>query len=179
MRRKCASFECWAERVVRSCRKLLDASGACISVVDDTGKLVNVVFSGSTGGPGAARSRLSASARRVRTRAYLSGEVAYENDTPSRKKGRSQHRGAGVTGRALFAPMITDGVVHGMLGVFGKRAGFDDYDARVASAFAEIAGLALQSHRTLLALRRGEEAFRGIARRDASFARSTPRSGRG
>ena len=59
----------------------------------------------------------------------------------------------------LFAPMVIDERIIGVLGFANKRGGFTDDDARMASAFSEIAAIAIMNKRAEETVRRSEEYF--------------------
>ncbi|UCB52855.1 MAG: PAS domain S-box protein, partial [Candidatus Zixiibacteriota bacterium] len=63
----------------------------------------------------------------------------------------------------LFAPLISEGKAVGLLGLANKPGGFSQDDARIASAFGELAAVALQNSRTLEELEHSEERFRSVA----------------
>ena len=62
----------------------------------------------------------------------------------------------------LFAPLIIDGKVVGLLGQANKPGGFDENDARLATSFAELAAVALKNSRTLELLENSERSFRSL-----------------
>ena len=63
---------------------------------------------------------------------------------------------------ALCAPLIIDGEVLAMLALANKPNGFNDYDLRMATAFSELASVALLNSRTLESLETSEERFRSV-----------------
>lgn len=63
----------------------------------------------------------------------------------------------------LIAPLILEGEVGGMIALANKEGGFSKRDSLMASAFGEIASLALQNSRYLDMLSDSEERFRSVA----------------
>ncbi len=62
--------------------------------------------------------------------------------------------------RGLLAPLNIDGKTVGLLSLANKPQGFTENDARMASAFGELASIALLNSRTLDALENSEKALR-------------------
>jgi hypothetical protein len=69
----------------------------------------------------------------------------------------------------MFAPLVLQGKTVGLLGLSNKDGDFTERDAHVASAFGELAAIALLNSRTLEALQQSEEA---LSRKAADLARS-------
>lgn len=62
----------------------------------------------------------------------------------------------------LYAPLVLDDNVVGLLGLVDKPTGFYSQDARVASAFADVVAFALREHQTKKRLRESEEKHRTL-----------------
>ncbi len=62
----------------------------------------------------------------------------------------------------LCAPLIIGGEVMALLALANKPGGFTDSDLRMASAFSELASVALLNSRTLESLESSEERFRSV-----------------
>jgi PAS domain S-box-containing protein len=62
----------------------------------------------------------------------------------------------------LFAPLAIEGNVVGLLGLANKPGGFTDNDARLASAFGELAAIALRNAWSIESLEDSEERFRSV-----------------
>ncbi|MBM3133651.1 MAG: PAS domain S-box protein, partial [Chloroflexi bacterium] len=62
----------------------------------------------------------------------------------------------------LFAPLIIEDKVIGLLGLANKPDGFNDNDARMATAFGELVAVALQNARTMESLGESERKYRQL-----------------
>ena len=60
----------------------------------------------------------------------------------------------------LFAPVVVEGKVLGLFGLANKPGGFNENDARMATAFADLASIVLVQKRNEEKVRRSEEYFR-------------------
>jgi len=166
------AFQYWAERVVRACRDLVGAEAGCVSLLGARGKEMTIVFSASAGAQCSADSLVSDPVRRLRNSARRTGRAVYRNDIAARKgrvpfpKGAAAGpKGAAGIRSAMFAPMMVEGRIAGLLGLFNKPGGFDDEDAQTALLFGEIASVALQNDRALGTLRQSERTLGDAARR--------------
>lgn len=100
--------------------------------------------------------------RGLREEVYRTGKTAYENDfAESEWMGFIPQGHVGVD-NILFAPLVITGVTVGLLGLANKPGGFTENDARMASAFGELAALSLLNSRALELLQNSEERFRSI-----------------
>jgi len=77
-----------------------------------------------------------------------------------------------VIDNVLFAPLVVEGQVVGLLGLADKPGGFDDNDAHLAAAFSEATAVALLNSRNLDRLRDGEESSRPCSTSCPSASRS-------
>jgi diguanylate cyclase (GGDEF)-like protein/PAS domain S-box-containing protein len=71
---------------------------------------------------------------------------------------------AGITGlyNVLFAPLVIENKTVGSLCLANKPGGFTDDNARLVSAFGELAAIALQNNRTFELLESSEERYRAL-----------------
>jgi PAS domain S-box-containing protein len=95
--------------------------------------------------------------------AYQAGKVSYINDFHASQWGERLTQGHPAIDNILLAPMLIKGIAVGLLGLINKPAGFTENDARLASAFAELAAIALFNSRALESLESSEERFRSVA----------------
>ncbi|MEI6510011.1 MAG: PAS domain S-box protein [bacterium] len=94
---------------------------------------------------------------------YRSGRVVWENQvTRSPLRDFSPGCDAGMES-VLFAPLLVDGQVAGLLGLVDKRNGFNQEDSRIASVFTELISVALVNRRIRESLISSEERFRLLA----------------
>lgn len=121
-----------------------------------------LVFLDSGGLPCSVAPSLPMPIRGLRAVAHQSGRTVYENDFASSEWAGFLPQGHAPLDNVLFAPLAIDGAVVGLLGLANKPGGFTDDDARIASAFAELAAVALHNSRTLEALEHSEDRYRSL-----------------
>jgi formate hydrogenlyase transcriptional activator len=99
--------------------------------------------------------------RGLRADAYRMRRVVYTNDfagaTDAIPAGHLPIR------NAMFVPMELEGRTVGMLGLANRDGGFDEEVGLLATAFADLAAIALSNSQALEALERSEERFRTTA----------------
>jgi diguanylate cyclase (GGDEF)-like protein/PAS domain S-box-containing protein len=101
--------------------------------------------------------------RRLRDEVHRTGTTAYRNQLSGTEGERPTPGGQLIIDNALFAPLVIEGKVRGLLGFANKPGGFTENDARVASAFGELATLALHNTLTAEALEASEARFRSVS----------------
>jgi PAS domain S-box-containing protein len=90
------------------------------------------------------------------------GKVVYDNDFSISEWVRYLPEGHVGLVNVLFAPLIIEGQVVGLLGLANKPGGFTENDVWMASAFGELAVVALFNSRTLESLESSKERFRSV-----------------
>jgi PAS domain S-box-containing protein len=85
----------------------------------------------------------------------------FTNDMPDFSGGPAAAQHLAVE-NVLCAPLIIGGEVLALLALANKPGGFTDNDLRMASAFSELASVALLNSRTLESLESSEERFRSV-----------------
>jgi PAS domain S-box-containing protein len=139
-----------AWEIFESCRETIGAPAGYVSLLSDTGDNNEVVFLESGGLPCTVDPDLPMPIRGLRAESYRTGEVVYDNDFAHNKYVKFLPEGHVALDNVLFAPMVHEAKVVGLLGLSNKPGGFTPYDARLAAGFASLAAIALVS-------RRGEE----------------------
>jgi PAS domain-containing protein len=91
--------------------------------------------------------------RGLRSEVFRTGETIYENDFTSSEWRHLLPEGHAPLENVLFAPLLLENSPVGFLGLGNKPGGFTPNDVRLASAFAEIAAIALVNNRAEQALR--------------------------
>jgi PAS domain S-box-containing protein len=100
--------------------------------------------------------------RGLREECYRTGKAVYHNDFSNSEWVKFMPEGHASLDNVLFAPLIIDGEVLGLLGLANKPDGFTEDDARMGTAFGELASVALHNSRTLESLENSEERFRSV-----------------
>ncbi len=150
-----------AGRVIfEACRELLGATAGHVSLLAEEGKESQVLFLEPGGLDCAVDVSLPMPARELRELASRIGSTAYDNDFPGGEWSRLMPEGHARLDNVLFAPLNVDGTTVGLLGLANKPGGFTEDDARMASAFGELAAIALRNSRALESLETSEAALR-------------------
>jgi PAS domain S-box-containing protein len=160
---KYRNFQDAARAIFDSCKELIGATSGYVALLDKDAAENEVLFLDAGGLPCTVDPRLPMPIRGLRGKAYRSGQAVYHNDFSHSGWVRFLPAGHVRLENVLFAPLVIGEKVLGLLGVANKPGGFSDDDARMASAFGELAAIALQNSRTLQSLEHSEERFRSLA----------------
>ena len=158
-----SDFETAARSIFDSCKHLIGATAGYVALLTEDGTENEVLFVDSGSAPCTVDPTLPMPARGLREETYRSGKIAYENDFPDSEWTRFLPEGHASLDNVLFAPLVVKGITVGLLGLANKPGGFTENDGRLASAFGELAAIALFNSRTMESLRNSEERFRSVA----------------
>jgi PAS domain S-box-containing protein len=162
-------FEAVARTIFDRCKKLVGATSGYIVLLDDTGVENKLLFLDA--GPLACNvdPALPMPIRGLRSEVYRTAKTVYENDFSNSKWVQYVPEGHVALQNVLFVPLVADGKVGGLLGLANKPGGFSSNDAKITTAFGEMAAIALINSKALeerkrseAALRESEERFRCI-----------------
>jgi PAS domain S-box-containing protein len=155
-------FEGAARSIFDSCKKLVGAQSGYISLLSKDELENEVVFLDSGGLSCSVDPSLPMPIRGLRAEAYRNLKAVYNNNFPESEWVQYMPDGHVILSNVLFAPMVIEGKAIGLLGLANKQGDFDEHDAQIASAFAELSAIALVQKRTEEAVRRSEEYFRHV-----------------
>lgn len=155
-------FKGSAQSIFNSCKNLIGASAGYISLLSKDGKENEVAFLESGGLPCTADPNLPMPIRGLREVAYRTGKTIFHNNFCKSEYMEFMPEGHASLDNVLFAPLTISGKVIGLLGIANKPGGFNENDVRMASAFGELAAIALYNSRTLESLETNEERFRSV-----------------
>jgi PAS domain S-box-containing protein len=153
-------FKSAARSIFDSCKNLIGATSGYIALLSEDGTENEVLFLDSGGLPCTVDPGLPMPIRGLRGEAYNNVKTVYDNDFHRSEWMKFIPEGHVRLENVLFAPMVVEGKAVGLLGIANKPRGFTENDARMASAFAELAAIALTQKRAEEALRHSEEYFR-------------------
>ncbi|MFA4919537.1 MAG: PAS domain S-box protein [Thermodesulfovibrionales bacterium] len=153
-------FKGAAESLFNSCKKLIGATSGYVALVSKDGMENEVLFLDSGGLPCAVDETLPMPIRGLRGEVFRNAKTIYDNDFPKSEWMQFIPEGHTAISSVLFAPMVVEGKVLGLLGLANKPGGFTANDAHMATAFAHLASIALVQKRTEEEVRRSEEYFR-------------------
>lgn len=156
-------FEVAARSIFDACKHLTGATAGYVALLTKDGTRNQVLFLDSGGAACTADPTLPMPIRGLRQEVYRTGKTIYENDFPKSEWRMLLPEGHAELGNVLFAPLMVKGIMVGLLGLANKPGGFTENDVRMASAFGDLAAIALFNSRTLESLQNGEERFRSVA----------------
>jgi diguanylate cyclase (GGDEF)-like protein/PAS domain S-box-containing protein len=151
-----------ARAIFDACKNLIGAEAGYVGLMNEDATKDNVLFSEPDGFSWTAHLSDSTRLRELRAEVYLTGRAMYLNGllpAAGRRAGDTQP----TVDSILFAPLAVNDNTVGLLSFANKPGGFTEEDARMASAFAELAAVSLASARALEALETSEERFRSVA----------------
>ncbi len=151
-----------ARSIYGFCKKLVGSTAGYVALLSPDGAESKVLFLDSGGLPCDVDPSLPMPIRGLRARAYRVGRAVYENDFAHSEWASFLPEGHANLGSVLFAPMMIEGEAVGLLGLANKPGGFTENDARLASAFGELAAIALRNAWATESLQESEERFRSV-----------------
>lgn len=154
------SFEEAAERIFTTCKELTGAAAGYIALLSSDGSQNDVVYLDGGGYQCTVPEDAPMPVRGLREKAYQTGETVFDNDFAKSEHARLLPKGHTPLESVLFAPLKIRGNTVGLLGMGNKPGGFDQEDAAIATAFAELAAVALDNTRNLQGLEESEKKFR-------------------
>ncbi len=150
-----------SQSILAICIELAGAAAGLIAeIIHDTGNELRLRYSASLL-PEGFTSIGSMLLGGLYRQSYDAREPRYCNDMTAFGASTSSERHISVD-NVLCAPLIISGEVLAMLALANKPEGFNDSDLRMASAFSELAAVALLNSRTLESLETSEERFRSV-----------------
>ncbi len=144
------------------CKALIGATAGYVALLSSKRTENELVFLDAGGIPCDVNPDLPMPIRGLRGQVYENGRAAYENDFAHSPWLDLLPEGHAALDNVLFAPLIIEGATVGLLGIANKPGGFTEDDLRLATAFGELAAVALDNSRTLGALQSGEHRFHSL-----------------
>jgi PAS domain S-box-containing protein len=146
-----------ARAIFDACKSLIGATAGYVALLSADGQTNEVLFLDSGNLPCAVDPSLPMPVRGLRACAYRSGTVIYDNDFSRGDWTKFLPEGHVHLDNVLFSPLVLEGKALGIVGLANKPQGFTENDARLASAFGELAAVALQNSRALEAMERSHD----------------------
>jgi PAS domain S-box-containing protein len=157
---ECDSFAEAARRIFDACREATGGVSGYVALLTESGEENEVLFVESGGRPCDVDPDLPMPVRGLRAEACARREPVFDNDFMNSEWVRFMPEGHVRMENVLFAPLILDGAVHGVMGLANKPGDFTPEDARIAGAFGDMAAIALRRVRFEEALRNSEAKYR-------------------
>jgi PAS domain S-box-containing protein len=155
-------FTASAKHVFHACKTITGATAGYVALLSEDGFENEVLFLDSGGGACSVDPSLPMPIRGLRGEAYRTGKVVYDNEFDRSPWMDFMPPGHVALNNVLFAPMLIDGKAVGLLGMANKPGGFNDRDARLAAALAELAALGLSRSWAMESLDRSERRYRRL-----------------
>src|SRR3989304_919233 len=140
---KYPDFNSAARAIFDSCKNLIGATSGYIALLSKDGTENEVLFLDSGGLPCTVDPNLPMPIRGLRAETYHNVKAVYHNNFHRSEWMQFMPEGHIRLDNVIFAPMVIEGKAVGFLGIANKRGGFTENDAGLASAFAELAAIAL------------------------------------
>lgn len=156
-------FKTTARSIFDSCKNIIGASAGYVALLSDDGMENEVQFLDAGGLQCSVDPNLPMPVRGLRAEAYHSGKPVYHNNFPESPWIRYMPEGHVALKNVLFAPLLIEDKIVGVLGLANKPDDFTENDVRMANAFSELASIALRNSRNLELLENSEERLRAVA----------------
>lgn len=153
-------FDKATRAIFDSCKKLIGATAGYVALLNKDGSENEFLFLDSGGGRLMVDPPLPI--RELKAESYRQGKALYENKLLKSNWARFLPKKHTSLKNVLFAPLTIEGKVLGLLGLANKPGGFTEDDIRLATAFGELAAVALKNSRTLELLENSETRFRSV-----------------
>lgn len=142
-----------------SCKEVIGAASGYIALVRHDGSQNEVMYIDSGGLPCTVDPALPMPIRGMRGEVMRIGQTIYTNDFPRSEWVAFLPQGHVQLENVLMSPMILESRVVGLFGLGNKPGGFNDNDVRLASAFSDLAAIALVRKRAEEKMREAKEAL--------------------
>ncbi len=139
------TFKDSAWEIFQNCKEMTGAAAGYIALLSADGDENEVLFLDAGGLPCQVDPNLPMPIRGLREEAYRSGRVVFDNDFAASQHAALLPSGHVNLANVLFAPLMHEGKVLGLLGLANKSGDFTANDARLAAGFGDLASIALVS----------------------------------
>jgi len=159
---KYREFSAASRSIFNQCKNLIGAKAGYVALLDEAADENILQFLDSGGLPCKTDPLLPMPIRGLREEAYHTGRAVYDNAFADSRWVELLPDGHVHLENVLFAPLVLEGETVGIIGLANKPDGFNANDARIATAFGEIASVALFNSQTLDLLENSEKRFRSV-----------------
>ncbi|KJS20557.1 MAG: hypothetical protein VR72_14240 [Clostridiaceae bacterium BRH_c20a] len=162
-------FKETARAIFDACKELTNATSGYVALLTEDGKENKLLFLDSGGQPCSVDPSLPMPIRGLRERAYLKGEVIYDNQFGKSNWFSYLPQGHMILDNVLFSPLVLKGKTLGILGLANKPGGFTEEDKHLTKGFSDMVAIALRNSRSLSRLTQST-----ISTRKAAYTASDP-----
>ncbi len=141
-----------AKTIFECCKEMTGATAGYVALLSEDGSENEVLFLDSGGRKCTVDPNLPMPIRGLRATAYHQAMTVYDNDFWNSHWKQFLPGGHVPLDNVMFAPLTIDNQVVGLIGLGNKNGPFTENDSRMATAFGELAAIALKNSRALEAL---------------------------
>jgi PAS domain S-box-containing protein len=151
-----------AKIIFDACKKMIGASSGYVAFLSEDKTENKVLLLDPGGMKCTVDPLLRMPIRGFREIAYKSNTAIYDNNYADSEWMKYLPEGHVLLKNVMFVPLIVEKKPIGLLGLGNKPGGFTEYDKKLASAFGELAAIALMNSRTIESLEKSETYFRSV-----------------
>ena len=140
-------FQTVARAIFDICASVIGSTSGYIAMLSKDGDENEVLFLEDGGLPCTVDPDLPMPIRGLREQAYETCQVVYSNNFMDSDWTKFLPRGHVHMANVLFAPLVIEQKVVGVMGLANKKSDFNDHDALIAKGFGEIAAIAFKNAR--------------------------------
>jgi len=155
----CKTFKETARNIFDIGKDTIGAKSGYVALLSNDGQANEVLFLEAGGLPCTVNPDLPMTIRGLREVAYNTQKVSYDNNFSQSKWMKYMPAGHVELKNVLFAPLNIQDETVGIMGLANKPEGFDENDIHIASAFGDLAAVALTYAQSQEELVRSEEKF--------------------
>lgn len=151
-----------AKEIFKYCKQATGGTSGYVALLNENLEENDVLFLDSGGLDCTVDESLPMPICGLRGVAYEKGEAVYHNDFMNCDHVKFMPEGHVVLNNVLFAPLKIEGKTVGIMGIANKPGGFNEHDVQIATAFGDLAAIALQNSRNLEMVKESEGRFRTL-----------------
>jgi transcriptional regulator with GAF, ATPase, and Fis domain len=138
-------FASTARIIFDEARSMTGARSGYVALLSSDGSENELLFLEAGGMPCAVNPELPMPIRGLRSEAYATGKTLMDNDFMASDWARFLPSGHVELRNVMFAPLIVEGYVSGLIGLANKDGDFSERDHELATVFGEFAAIALRN----------------------------------
>lgn len=142
-------FTATARHIFDSASELIGSTAGYVALLSKDEQENELLFLEAGGRPCSVDHNLPMPIRGLREVAYRFNKTVFDNSFMDSEWIKFMPRGHVVLDNVLFSPLVIDNKAVGVMGLANKPGGFTDQDTEIATAFADLAAIALRNSRTL------------------------------
>ena len=155
-------FRSTVKTIFESCKQLIKATGGYLNISTSAGNESELIFLDCTDDDSLPDRAILDPVIILGENLYQEGRPCFLNDLQGFAELKNKNDSDFNIDNVLIVPLMIDQRVNGLLGLFNKSGGFDENDCRMATAFGELAAIALFNSRTREELKKSEARYRAV-----------------